>query len=267
MSYPTLTQTNPTALVLTRPQIGLTILALVFGIALGALLFLPAVPQKLAYHAFHDGRSWLGMPNALNVLSNLPFTLIGLLGLNHVLGAPPAALPRDLRRPYLTLFIGLIMTGVGSAYYHWSPDNHTLIWDRLPMTLAFMGLFSAIIGERLSLQLGRRVLEPLVLAGFASVLYWAVFDDLRPYAIVQFYPIVAIPLMLWAFPARFSHGHAYLAAIGCYVVAKVLEDADGHIFAFGHLLSGHTLKHLAAAVGGWCIYRMLIVRRPLPSIT
>jgi hypothetical protein len=110
----------------------------------------------------------------------------------------------------------------------------------------------------------RRAHQPrLVALGVFSVLLWARIDDLRLYGVVQFYPVLAIPLILWAFPARYSHGSLLLAAIGCYVGAKLLEDADGRLFALGQFVSGHTLKHLAAAAGGWCVYRMLVVRQPL----
>ena len=253
--------TSTLDLSLSRPQAGLIGLALLLGVALGACLALPPMAQKASYHAFHDGRAWLGIPNALNVLSNVPFAIIGLMGFRFLAGPSEHALPDALRPAYATLFAGLVLTGFGSAYYHWASDNHTLVWDRLPMTLAFMGLFAAVIGERINISLGRRLLVPLVALGIFSVLLWARVDDLRLYGAVQFYPVLAIPVIQWAFPARYSHGPMLLAAIGCYVVAKLLEDADGHVFALGHLISGHTLKHLAAAAGGWCVVRMLTVRR------
>jgi hypothetical protein len=246
-----------------RQQLGVLALVALLGIACGALLFMPAVPQKLAYHTFHDGRSWLAIPNALNVLSNLPFVMIGGLGLTHAWRAADTTITEALRPCYSVLFLGIFLTGFGSALYHWAPDNHTLVWDRLPMTLAFMGLFSTVVAERFDETLGRKLLMPLVLLGIGSVLYWARFDDLRFYGIVQYYPVLAIPVLIWAFPARNSHGHFILLAIGCYVVAKILEDADGHIYAIGHVLSGHTLKHLAAATGAWCIYWMVLKRKAL----
>ena len=195
-------------------------------------------------------------------MSNIPFVIIGLLGLRHVLGATAQSIPRALRKAYLILFSGLLLTGLGSVYYHWSPDSRTLVWDRLPMTLAFTSLFSAILGERIDLDLGRRITVPLAAIGIGSVLWWAAFDDLRLYALVQIYPILAIPVLLWAFPPRYTSSGGIVAAIGCYLVAKWLETADGAIYALGQMVSGHTLKHLVAAAGGWCLYRMLVVRRP-----
>ncbi len=260
---PTATEvtTTDTRLRPTRAQCGLMGLTLLLGIAIGAFLALPPMAQKTAYHAFHDGRALFGVPNAANVLSNLPFTIIGLLGLRFLAGASDHAVAADGRAAYVALFAGLTLTGFGSAYYHWAPDNRTLVWDRLPMVIAFMGLFAAMIGERIDARLGRRMLLPLIALGLYSVMHWARVDDLRLYGVVQFYPVLAIPVMLWAFPGRYTHGGYVLAAIACYIAAKVLEDADGRIFQLGAVLSGHTLKHLVAAAGGWCLYRMLTLRR------
>ncbi len=95
------------------------------------------------------------------------------------------------------------------------------------------------------------------------MLYWHVTDDLRPYAMAQFFPLLAMPLLMALFPARFTRGPDLLLAIGCYVAAKVLEELDLAIFGLGQLTSGHTLKHLAAAMGAWLLVRMLRRRQPL----
>ncbi len=246
-----------------REPMGHAALLALAAIAIGVLLVVPPIAQKLAYHQFHDARSWLGIPNALNVLSNIPFAVIGVLGLLELRSASPHRVLPLLRPAYAVLFAGVALTGFGSAYYHWSPDNRTLIWDRLPMALAFMGLFAAMLGERVSLQLGRRLLWPLTALGVFSVVWWATVDDLRLYGIVQFYPLLAIPLLLWLFPARYSHAGFIMTALACYGIAKALEDADGLVFRHAELVSGHTLKHLAAALGAWCIVLMLKRRRPL----
>ena len=245
---------------ITRVHIGYAILAVLLGIAVGVLLVLPAVPQKLAYHDFHDARTLLGIPNAMNVLSNAAFAIAGLSGLALVRRAPAAVIDPPLKPAYATLFTGLLLTALGSAYYHWNPTHPTLIWDRLPIAMAFMALFATVIGERIDPVIGRAALAPLVALGAASVLYWAAFDDLRPYGIVQFYPILAIPVLLACMPCRKPGSGYLLAAIACYLGAKALEEADGWIYGFGGLVSGHTLKHLAAALGAWLIYRMLVAR-------
>src|SRR5262249_49916016 len=89
--------------------------------------------------------------------------------------------------------------------------------------------------------------------------------DLRLYAFVQFYPLVTIPLMLYLFPARYTRSGDVMVALAWYVLAKVLETGpvDQGIFGMGHVVSGHTLKHLAAALGAYWLFRMMRYRRPV----
>jgi hypothetical protein len=240
---------------------------IIVGIGLAAIvtvLFLPPIPQDPAYHDFADRRPFLGIPNALNVLSNAPFVLVGALGLAFV--RRRAAL--EERTALLILFAGVGLTGFGSAYYHLTPGNVTLFWDRLPMTIVFMSLFAAIIAERISLTAGRRLLPILLLAGAGSVAYWLVGElsgagDLRPYALVQFFPLVAIPLILLLFPPRYTRGADLIGALGWYGLAKLFEALDAQIFAVGGVVSGHTLKHLASAMAMYWILRMVRTRRAI----
>lgn len=232
----------------------------------GVMLGLKPIAQDITYHAFADDRDWVGIPNFQNVASNMPFLLVGMAGLSW-LRRWDAALDPELQPAYLTLFLGLIGTAFGSAYYHWAPTSETLFWDRMPIAIGFMGLFAALLGERMGPDVGARLLGPLILYAVGSVIYWRFTDDLRPYAIAQFFPLLAIPLLLWLFPARYTHGSALLVAIGCYVFAKLIELVDGTIYSFGHLISGHTLKHLAAAYGAWIVVRMLVRRRPIAADT
>ena len=166
------------------------------------------------------------------------------------------------RWPYLILSVGVALTCFGSAYYHLAPNNSSLVWDRLPMTLGFMSLLSAMLMERINLRAGSLALAPLLLLGITSVAYWYVSElhgagDLRLYLMVQFYTLALILLLLWLFPARYTRGGDVVMAMEFYVLAKILEMTDKQIFNFGHIISGHTLKHLAAALGVYWIFRML----------
>lgn len=258
------TRRSPTGHVATWPV--WLLVALAIAAAAGLTLTSP-VPQAQTYHGFIDGRTLAGIHNALNVLSNLPFTCFGLLGLIMLRGAGGIDLPLPLRRAYQVVSAGVFLTGFGSTYYHWAPSDATLLWDRLPMSVAFMGLFAAVLGERVSLRAAAIALWPLVAFGVASVLYWYRYDDLRPYILTQFYPLLAIPLMIALLPAMYTRGADFFVALGLYVVAKLLEGADGAIFmATAGIVSGHTLKHLAAAVGAWWVLRMLRLRRPIEPV-
>jgi hypothetical protein len=179
-------------------------LHLLVAVALGLTLALfaqPPIHQSLDYHRFADTRTLLGVPNYWNVVSNLPFLFVGLFGLAWTV-KHNESIVRETRAAWLVLFGGVALVGLGSGWYHLSPSRGTLVWDRLPMTLAFMALLAIVRGEHIALRLARMALYPLLLAGVASVLYWRSTDDLRPYALVQFLPVLLIPLILCSIRAR-----------------------------------------------------------------
>jgi hypothetical protein len=244
------------------------ILAAVAAASVIALFSRPPIPQDPAYHVMADRRPLLGIPNSLNVLSNIPFAVAGLLGLLAVFSPHPGARPFSdpwERWPYAALFAGTALTTAGSAYYHLAPDNARLVWDRLPMTVGFMGLLTAVVAERTSLTLARRLFVPLLAFGAGSVAYWYWSElrgagDLRPYALAQFGSLAVVLVLLVLYDARYSGSRFLFAGVAAYGAAKVFELADQTIFSFGHLVSGHTLKHLAAAVGVGSVAAMLRTR-------
>jgi hypothetical protein len=227
-------------------------------------------PQPLWYHDFADQRPLLGVPHACNVLSNVPFLIVGIAGMAFLAGdrrrRQRAFLEPGEAAPYWVWFGGLTLTGLGSAYYHAEPNNARLVWDRLPLAVALMGLFTAVLAERSHPWCARRLLGPLVLVGAASVLWWDWTEqqgagDLRPYLTVQFFPLVAVPLLLTVCPPRYTAGGDLIAALACYSLAKILEILDRQVYTGAGLVSGHTLKHLTAALAAWFILHMLQRRR------
>ena len=247
-------------------------LALLAGAALliaAAFRFVPPIPQDPGYHNFADTRTILGIPNFWNVVSNLPFAIAGFAGLLFLAGQHAARSfeSRSERWAYLVFFASLILTAMGSSYYHLYPGNDTLVWDRIPISMGVMALFAAVIAERIEASAGIWLLVPLVALGVGSVLLWHWTEmrgagDLRLYAVVQFFPTLAIPFMVLFFPSRYSHGSYMLILVGFYAMAKALEYFDRAVFSAGGIVSGHTLKHIAAAVGTFWILQMLRVRVP-----
>jgi len=212
------------------------------------------IAQDPAYHLFMDDDMQWGIPNAWNVLSNLPFLIAGMWGLailskDRALGAP-------LRAMHIVFFLATAMIAFGSAYYHAEPGDARLVWDRLPMALAFMALFAAVVGVHLSATLARRAFVPLLALGLSTVLWWRFQGDLRPYLFVQFLPVLTIPAILVLFPRRTSGAKYLWWTLGAYVLAKVFEiyDADLYI-TIG--VGGHALKHIAAAIGIGFVARAL----------
>jgi hypothetical protein len=246
-------------------------LLLVVAILLAIVgLLLSPIPQPLAYHNFADHREWLGIPNFGDVVSNVPFEIVGLCGLIF-LAKPRTRTFLDYREPwlYVVMFAALILTAFGSAYYHLAPGNARLVWDRIPIMIVFMALLAAVIAERVSVVAGLWLFPVLQAAGIGSVLLWRAGElrghgDLRFYAAVQVYAILILLLMLLV-PTKYTRGSDYAVVVGFYILAKILEESDRQVFALGHIVSGHTLKHLAAAAAGYWILRMLQKREVVRS--
>ncbi len=234
-------------------------------LAVCAALLIPAMPQALAYHDFADQREMFGIENFLDVASNIAFLLVGIGGLVITLGPRARFEYSSERWPYVVFFLGVLFTAAGSAYYHLAPDNETLFWDRLPMTVAFMALVASQIVDRINVRAGLAVLLPMLLLGAASVVYWRLTEragagNVMPYGILQGYSMAILLLMAVVTPSRYSLGHYLYWVFGWYLLSKFLETFDAELMGLGHMVSGHTLKHLAAAVAPAAVCLMLTRR-------
>jgi hypothetical protein len=242
-------------------------------LAIAATFSSPPVLQDPAYNHFADQRTFFGIPNFFDVISNAPLLLVGLLGLAFILLRATLTSQRAFATDhevwsYIALFTGVTLSGLGSAYYHLAPGDNRLVWDRLPMTVIFMSFFAATISERISTRTGLLLLPILLSVGIASIIYWHVTElrgsgDLRVYLDVQYYTTAAIPLIAILFPSRYTRGRIVFTVFAVYVFAKVFELLDGAVYSLGHVVSGHVIKHIIAAVASLLILDMLRRRRPL----
>ncbi len=221
--------------------------------SLAALLLVPPIAQNQNYHDFADQRTILGIPHFWNVVSNLPFIAVGAAGLWQCRRDPAIAV----------LFFGIMMTGFGSGYYHLDPNDRTLFWDRLPMAVGFMAILAIAIEDRLDAKAGAFLLWPLIAIGVISLLLWRWTGDLRLYGWVQFFPCFAVLVLFLLYAPKFSGTSYWLIAAALYALAKLFEYYDAAIYSFGSLLSGHTLKHLAAAAACFAILRYFQTRQPI----
>lgn len=223
---------------------------------LALLLSMQPVTDPPSYHDFADRREFLGIPNFLDVASNIPFLVVGIAGL----AAGRRKQFGDGSRAWVVCFAGVALVSVGSALYHLNPSADALVWDRLPMALAFSALFVAIVTDYISPRAGMLLL-PAVVVGLASVIYGHGFADLRLYGWIQALPMLAVCAALLLYRPRYSHRAYLLAALVGYVLAKLAELNDTQVFSFtGAIVSGHTLKHLLGALAVWALLRMLTVR-------
>jgi len=244
-------------------------------IVAGLFLLRSPIAQPTDYHDFADQRALVGIPNFLNVISSLALVFVGGSALAALFRNRPESerlfLESRERLPWLFLFSGTLLTGLGSIYYHWSPSNGTLFWDRLPLTLIVTSLLAAVISERISVKSGLRWLAPLLIIGLASVVYWSWSEtrgagDLRFYALVHYLPLLLIPLLILLFPPRYTRTGDYFSAFGFYLLAKIAEKMDASLYSIGGLISGHTIKHLLAALALYWLFHMILRRKPVPSL-
>lgn len=240
-----------------------------FLLVIVVVFSLNPISQDPEYHDFYDKRYWLGITNFGNVISNLPYLLVGIMGIATVLKFKNDNSKFCIKieiLPFLVAFIGIFLVGLGSGYYHLNPNNHTLVWDRLPMTIGFAAIFSTIIIERINLKVGMLFLPLLLILGIFSIVYWNYTEslgrgDLRLYALVQFFPILAIPLIIALFPAKYSGTYYLGEMVFWYIIAKLLEYFDGQIFELSSfVISGHSLKHLASAVATYGLVKYIKFR-------
>jgi hypothetical protein len=231
------------------------------AIAVIGITLLPPIPQQQEYHDFADQRSFLGIPNLMDVISNLPFLAIGLWGL----GIIKFSKRQDSSKAIVfTVFLGFCLLLFGSGIYHWNPSNLSLALDRLAMAIIFMSFFALIIHDYLGANVGRFLLVWLVLLGILSIFWWYGSEvsgtgDLRMYILVQYYPVVAIPLLMVLFNSQFNYNREIFFIYLFFILAKIAEDMDEAIFIRTGIISGHTIKHLFMAVSG--VFIVLLYKR------
>jgi hypothetical protein len=236
----------------------LTMVLVVVGSFL-IMLLQGQIRQDQEYHAFADSRAFLGIPNFGDVASNLGFLLAGVAGLILCLRKRLG----PLHLAWVVMFVGIALVGIGSSYYHWTPNDQTLLWDRMTLTIGFMGLMVGLIGEYIDRRL-LLFLVPAILLGILSVLYWGAYDDLRIYYWVQLIPLLMLPFVVALYTAQYTHQWLFVTAAILYGLAKLTELFDKAIFAATQgTISGHTLKHLIAGAACVCILIALQRRSPI----
>jgi hypothetical protein len=239
---------------------GIALLIAVLGAA-AVFLGLAPIAQDPGYHDFADARRFLGVANFMDVTTSAAFMVVAVLGSMRI-----RAVERPLCTAYRTTCVAVALVSLGSAGYHLAPSNATLVWDRAPIAAGFAAVFSMVLTDRVSPRLGQLLLWPLVLTGVGTVLYWYAGElrgggDLRAYLLVQSIPMVLIPVMLLMHPASLLEERWLWAMLVAYALAKAAEQHDAAIFARLGVLSGHSCKHLIAALAVYFALRAATSRR------
>lgn len=262
-------------------------LLLVMALVSMIFLFVEPINQQQKYHDFADKRLFLCachseglflpptsdvrrnrkagfiIPNFGDVVSNFVILIGGLSG-TILLRLKDVGEVDEIRLWQLKVclpifFYSTIAISFGSTYYHWNPSNQTLVWDRLPMTVAFVSIFCYILEDYLEQGVGLSLLSPLIFVGIISVLYWNWTDDLRLYALVQFLPLVTMAVLVTFCRSRYGGAIQHSLALMLYALAKVCEDRDYEIWRLTNkTISGHSLKHVLAGMASVVLATLLL---------
>ncbi len=216
--------------------------------SLAAVLFFKPLPQPASYHDFADQRTLLGIPHFMDVASNLPFLVAGFYGLYNAAAKKAGAL-------WIVLALSVFLTCFGSSYYHWAPSDATLFWDRLPMALGFSALLAIMLQERVWRENDRHIFSAgILLAGVGSLLYWRWQNDLRFYFLLQAWAVLLVPLIIGLYPDPYRGTGWLWLGVGLYALSKIFELLDRPIYGALSVVSGHSLKHVAAGIGSWYLF-------------
>ncbi|WP_422996211.1 hypothetical protein [Undibacterium sp. Di24W] len=231
----------------------------------GAFVWHGPIAQLSDYHAFADQTILGVIPHAIDVLSNLAFVGVGLFGLSIALSNFPLADRSMSYWAYWSFFVWILVTSLGSAFYHWAPDDQRLFWDRLPIALACASLLAAVRADLVP-GMSRRtaLLELSIFLGCAifSVGWWQQTADLRWYLLLQISTLCLIPIWQFVYAAPMRQRRLFGGAIMLYVLAKICECLDHTILLHLGLISGHSLKHiLAALAAAWIAWSWRKVHR------
>jgi hypothetical protein len=235
----------------------------VFILSLIALfVWLPPIPQPQWYHDFSEHRTLLGLPHFFNVSSNLAFILVALWGLWQL-----ADEHTQLQYPWeyalwAGFFILILLVGFGSGYYHLAPGNDSLVWDRLPIAMAFAVLLVITLEERIDIRLTLPGLLLLLPYATFSVLYWSWTEqtgsgDLRPYLLMQLLALSLLPAMYLLYQGRYQRRRDISVTVALYGCEWLVKE----IHVLTQVISGHTLKHLLIALAIAWLVQMLKRRR------
>jgi hypothetical protein len=211
-------------------------------------IFLPSIEQNQNYHNFADQRVLFGVNNAFDTLSNLAFIIVGALGLVNFYNNQYIKISNSFSVILNLFFISIILIGLGSSFYHLSPNDFTLVFDRLAMSLVFASILAMLAYLKISPRFGLHTLAELLILAPLTVLIWKFNGNLTPYVVLQFGGIILVILTLLLTKTRMQ-GPCFTSLIILYGAAKLVEFYDEKIFNLSqNLISGHTLKHLIAAL-------------------
>jgi len=224
------------------------------------------VEQPQSYYQFADSREFIGIPNGLDVMSNLALLYPAILGLALLQerGKNDYQYRDDIEPIILySFFSGMVLTFLGSVWFHLDPTDSTLMWDRLGMTIVLACYATLLISDFVSIEMAKKVHYPLIALGLLTIIYWLVAGDLRPYFIFKHQPIILIPILLVYGTKYYDRTKDYFWSFIFVILASTVESYDIEIFETIIFISGHTLKHIFAGTALWFVFKMIQQRQQI----
>jgi hypothetical protein len=222
------------------------VITVLSAIAILIIALAVTITRGPEFHHYADTRTWLGIPNAGDVLSNAMFLVVALWSTH------PARL-------------GVAAIALGSGVYHAVPSDTTLAFDWLPIVLTLAIVNAVVIGDRAGARAGRHasILGPAF--AIAAVAWWVASGgthggNMAPYVAVQAVGI-ALPAVLVATTPGSIRLRFLLVGLIAFAIARLCASYDRALLdAIG--VSGHSLKHVVAALAAGCALRALDDRNP-----
>tara|TARA_B100001996_G_scaffold363768_1_gene332290 strand:- start:39 stop:803 length:765 start_codon:yes stop_codon:yes gene_type:complete len=237
--------------------ISLIIIAIAYG----------KIEQDQSYHAFADSRTFFGIQNSLDVISNLAILFPGILGLAlHIRRRGVFEYRGKIESLiHYHLFAGMLVTFLGSVLYHLDPNDSTLLLDRVGMAIVIASYCSLLVCDFISIKLANSLHFPLIVLGISTLFYWVLIDDLRAYFIFKHQPLILILILLMYGKKSYDKSQYYLWSMTFVLLATLVENLDTEIYEAIGIISGHTLKHIFAGISLWWIYKMIADRNKIIS--
>ena len=205
------------------------------------------IQDASSYFNFADQRCILGINNFSDVASNLAFTIVGLLGFYWIKNNVSLTYEFKLLGNFLAT--AMLLVSMGSAFFHYIPTVERLFWDRVPMVLGFISLIGLLVVDRVNKKLGLRTFYILFILSVITLALWRLnYLDLRPYLLIQFGALLFVVLIILLKSRGTISNSAIWISFGFYILAKIFEIADTFMWNLTGFISGHTMKHLAAAL-------------------
>lgn len=245
--------------------------AMAVALAAGLLAWGPVLLTAQT-HGYADSRSWLGVPNAMNVLASVPVLACAVWGWR---ATAASTWPRELQLPWRGFHACAIVSSLVAMAYHAWPLDASFLLSRMAQSGAFLLLGLGLMAEGVDLRFGGALAcasatGVAAAAGSAVAMsnYFGLGFDMRPLLLLEILPVLLIPAGAISLAGRYTRRSDWSFVLLVYATSRTFESADAGILAATEWVSGHSLMHLSLGlVVGWAAYSATVPVWPSGSGT